>query len=568
MSPDEEGGCEPSGKCIVGNNYCQVCNEDQTICKTCEPGLVPDENGACSFIGNCGISYKGKCLKCKDNYKLIGYEFENMGFLICKSLDLDDFHNCKVIDTIYGYCQECQPGYILSEGDKKCINTENCYESFSGVCKKCSSGFFLNKKDNKCLPQTGIFLNCKETVDGKTCDSCNDDYYFTEEGNCLSINYCSKGNVYKCEECISGYYLTKDGLSCTNEEKCYNGDVTSGVCNVCIDQYYIDYTDRKCKSNKEDNEFKYCRRVEEDTCKTCINNYILGKDSKCTLTNYCEEAENGLCIKCIDNYHLDLDNRCTQTEHCIHSTSYYECEECEDGYYFNYTSKICLQTQPGFENCKSTDYGGKYCHKCKANYYVNQTDHLCYSNIEKNDLYKCTRLDLRGEFCISCENGYYYGFNDHKCSLIEGCDRSENEKKCLECDEYHCLDVKSGKCEDNTVIKSEEGKIYFRCNKTNEEDKCEICLKGLELNDEGLCVETEHCTKEINGVCVKCENNMKNTYCLNSKFGCIETLYLDCLECEDYLNLNKCTKCKEEYMLDENFECIDKEWNIIFNDII
>ena len=559
-SPDENGGCIPSGKCTLGNNYCQECDESEKLCKTCEIDLFPDENGGCSFINNCELSYKGKCLKCKENFKLVGYELDNTGFLICKSIFLDDFQNCQTIDSISGYCSECELGFFLSEGDKKCTKVENCNESTFGICKKCISGYYLDIKENKCKIQEGKFLFCKETLDGENCNSCDDDYYFTEEGKCLLINYCAKGDYNRCEKCISGFYLTKDKLSCTNEEKCYNGDKDSGLCNLCIDDYYMDFTDRKCKSNQENNEFKYCRRVENNNCKSCIPDYFLGKDFQCTKTINCEEAENGLCITCIKNYYLDLDNRCTQTEHCIHSTSYYECEECEDGFYFNYTNKICLKTTTEFENCKSTDYEGKYCHKCKNNFYINQTDHLCYSNTEKNNLYKCTRLDLSGDFCVSCENDYYYGFKDHKCSLIEGCDKSENENKCLECDEYHCLDVKTGKCEDNSVIKNEEGKIYFRCNRTNEEgNKCENCLNGLILNEEGLCIEKNHCIKEIDGICQKCENNMKNTYCLNSNFGCVETIFLDCLECDDYLDFNKCTKCKEEYVLNENYECIDIE---------
>ena len=560
LSPDEKGGCVPSEKCVLGNNYCIECNEDQKTCKTCESGLFPDDNGACSFVNNCEISFKGKCLKCRENFKLVGYEFGNTGFLLCKSLALEEFQNCANIDSISGYCTICQEGYFLSDGDKKCTKIENCNESSFGICKKCNNGYYLDKKDNKCKIQSGIFLNCQETIDGEACDLCNDDYYFTEEGNCLLVNYCSKGVNYKCEQCISGYYLTKDKLSCTNEQNCYNGDANNGLCNLCIDNYYIDFVDRKCKSNQENNEFKYCKRAENHFCVNCINEYILGKDSQCTKTNNCEEADNGLCISCIDKYYLDLDNRCTQTEHCIHSTSYYQCEECEDGYFFNYTSKTCLKTQARFENCKSTDYGGNYCNKCKTNFYINQTDHLCYSNKEKNDLYKCTQLDLSGEFCVSCENEYYYGIKDHKCSLIEGCDRSENENKCLECDEYHCLDLKNGKCEDNTQIESEEKKIFFRCQRTNEEgDKCEICLNGLILNEEGLCIETEHCSKEVDGICKKCENNMINTYCLNSKFGCVETFYLDCLECDDYLDFSKCTKCKDGYILNENYECIDIE---------
>ena len=560
LSPDKNGGCVPSEKCIIGNNYCQECNDDETVCKTCEEGLFPDENGGCSFIANCALSYQGKCLECKEDFKLVGYEMEGIGFLICKSLSLEDFQNCKTVDSFSGYCTECEEGYFLSGGDKKCTKMENCFESAFGICKKCNSGYYLDKKEKKCKAQTGIFLFCKETLDGKTCDSCDDDRYFTEDGNCVLVNYCSKGDYNKCEKCISGYSLTKDNLSCTKEKNCFNGDADNGICNVCIDNYYIDLTDRKCKSNQEEDDFKNCRRVENDGCQSCVYEYILSKDSKCTKTNNCEEAENGECISCIENFYLDLDNRCTPTEHCIHSTTYFECEECEDGYYFNYTSKLCVKTKKNFENCKSTDYGGEYCHKCKKDFYINQTDHLCYSNKEKNDLYKCTRLDLSGEYCVSCEDDYFYGMKDHKCSLIEGCEESENEKKCLECDEYHCLDVKTGKCEDNTFIKKEEGKIYFRCNRTNEDgDKCEKCLKGLELNDDGLCVETKHCTKEVDGVCQKCENNMKNTYCLNSEFGCVETIYLDCLECDDYLNFNKCTKCMEGYELNEKFECIDIE---------
>ena len=558
-SPDENGGCSPSRKCELGNNYCIECNEDQNLCKICETGLVPDGNGACSYIDNCDVSFRGKCLKCKNNFILIGYELENKGFSICKSLELEDFHKCEKIDTVTGYCSTCEEGYFLNEGDKKCTSIENCNESSFGICKKCNNGYYLDKTENKCKAQNGIFSYCKESIDGKICDSCIDDYYFTEEGKCFMVNYCSKSESYKCKECISGYYLTKDKLSCTNEINCFNGDADSGLCILCVDNYYIDFKDRKCKSNQENDEFKYCRRVENNLCVNCIYEYILSKDSRCTKTTNCEEVDNGLCISCIENYYLDLDNRCTKTEHCIHSTLYYECEECEDGYYFNYTSKACVKTQPGFENCKSTDYGGKYCSKCKVNYYINQTDNVCYSNLEKIDLYKCTLVNLEGK-CLSCEKDYYYGIKDYKCSSIEGCERSENENKCIECDEYHCLDSKTGKCIDNSYIENEENKIYFRCNRTNEEgNKCEKCLKGLELNDEGLCVDSEHCSKEVDGVCLKCENNMINTYCLNSKFGCVETVFLDCLECDDYLNFTKCTKCKEGYKLDENYSCEDIE---------
>ena len=33
----------------------------------------------------------------------------------------------------------------------------------------------------------------KQTLNGKKCDICEDDYYFDKEGNCFGFNFCSKG---------------------------------------------------------------------------------------------------------------------------------------------------------------------------------------------------------------------------------------------------------------------------------------------------------------------------------------------------------------------------------------
>ena len=43
-SPDLEGGCQNSKKCIYGNNHCMQCNENEKLCKECDIGYFPDEN--------------------------------------------------------------------------------------------------------------------------------------------------------------------------------------------------------------------------------------------------------------------------------------------------------------------------------------------------------------------------------------------------------------------------------------------------------------------------------------------------------------------------------------------
>ena len=98
-------------------------------------------------------------------------------------------------------------------------------------------------------------------------------------------------------------------------------------------------------------------------------------------------------------------------------------------------------------------------------------------------------------------------------------------------------------------------KFYFKCNYTNDEGTaCEKCVNGYILDDNGLCVDYEHCIeKNEDGTCKEChklESEDDNyLYCLNDYFGCVGIFIGDdnCLECNDILDLNNCTKCNKEY---------------------
>ena len=554
--PNSNGLCGPSHKCKLGDNYCLKCNKEENLCEECDLGYYPDENGGCSYNNNCEISYKGECLKCKDNYILIG---KNDDLKFCKSLDSDDFLNCKKIDQETGKCEQCIENYNLNEGDKKCLEIFDCYESFLGNCTKCNTSYYLNKIENKCRYQVGTFFNCKISLDGKTCSECDDDYYLLEPGYCISVNFCLKEELYsKCKKCIPGYYISNFDGSCTKESKCNLGDKNLGICTECEEDYYIDFFDGKCKSNQENNEFKFCQQADI-YCKKCILGYYLSEDKKCSSTNYCEKVENGICQKCIENYYLGLDKKCTNIEHCIYS--YYDkCYECEDNYYYNDNDKKCNYiNDTKFKNCK---YGKEYCEECKDDFYLNVTDFLCYDNTDINDkFYKCAFIDTNNEFCEECVDEYYLGEIDNKCTNNYGCDLSDNENKerCLECNYYYCLDVRTGKCEYNDELNDENKKIYFRCNRTNKEGtECEICVEGYFLSN-GLCKETFHCIEEKDGICQKCHNSYAYHFCLNNDFGCIQIYYDNCLECNDDLDFNSCTKCYEGYELNKFNICIPIE---------
>ena len=563
LIPDDKGGCEYKKICRYGYNYCQQCSkEEPNLCTKCEDGYFPDEYGGCSYTKNCILSERGKCLKCKDNYILIGIEnYFHEGIKICKSLFSEDIRFCETINENSGLCDKCQEGYYLNRKDKKCSSTRDCEESIFGVCTKCIYTYYLDKKNNECKNQTDKFIHCIESINGENCDVCEENFFFDEDGKCIFNNYCLKEKERnKCNKCVDNYYLTEKEFTCTPEKNCKYGDRTLGTCALCKDNYYIDYKDGKCKSNLEDNDFKYCY-IANDVCIECIIDYYVGTDNKCSTTRNCSESYNGTCIECINNYYLGLDNKCTNVKHCIYSDQYNNCLECEGDYYYNRNEKKCKIGEGKLLNCKIS-YSGSFCENCKDDYYLNQTDFLCYSNEEQGTFYKCAMTDIYGDYCIFCRKDYYMGEIDNKCSRVEGCAISENDDTCLECEEYYCLDAKTGKCVDNDFIDDEKKMFYYNCNRTNKEgNRCEICIDGFKPNENGLCVNDNWCEEKVGDKCQKCKND-EGDYCLNEYFGCVEIGTDNCLECNDLIDLYSCTKCSDGYEIDDYYgRCIKVENN-------
>ena len=557
--PDENGGCQYSRKCIVGNNFCLKCNEEGVLCEECENDYYPDENGGCSLVDNCEISYKGECLKCSDYFILVGNKYN---LKICKSLNSEDFYNCLRIDEEKGLCNLCKERYYLTTGDKKCVETNNCTESNYGICIKCDRGFYLDKKENKCKLKNESFINCMQTIDGKICDICEEGYFLDLDNKCINTNFCEKG--YKdgyCKKCIDGYYPSYYDKSCTNDENCSFGRKDIGICEICKDDYYMDNTNKKCISYTKNEDFKFCRNSNDIICYECIAGYFLGDDNKCSTSKHCAESENGKCVQCRNGFHLGLDNICSNIDHCVYTSRFVDrCIECENDLYYDTLNNMCSVAENEFQNCRSGN-AYSFCHECKKDFYLNQTDDLCYSNELKGKFCKCALTDRSGEFCAKCEEDYFLSYKNKFCTLTDGCNIAQDENSCLECNEFHCLDAKTGKCEINQFIEDEKQKIYFRCNKTNEEGtSCEICKDGFGVIEDGLCIDEEHCLeKNDDGKCQKCTNDENGFYCLNDIYGCVEINQENCLECNDIFNLRKCTKCKEDYETDIEGKCIKIE---------
>ena len=552
---NDKGGC--TGKCIPGKNYCLECDLEEKLCKLCQENFYQDKVGGCSIVPNCEYSYNGKCEECKEDYILIG---SDNGFKICKDKNSIDFKNCRLINNITGLCNECNDGYYLNSGDFKCSETNNCFESIFGICSSCIEGYYLNKKTQKCYNATEKFVYCKITIDEKNCDICNNNYYLAEDNQCTNTILCSKTEKGKCIKCSNGAKLIQDNI-CTLEENCKTADKDTGLCNSCLSGYYFDNKDKKCKSNNENNEFKYCI-IAKERCRQCEEGYYLGEDFQCTQTEKCAESENNICNKCSKGYYIGYDHKCTNIEHCIYSgsTDEYLCEECEENYYYNNLNQTCVEIKDKkFNNCKLAITNDTFCSECKNNYYLNMTDYLCYDNTRQGDFYKCSITNKEATQCEICELNYYLGSVDKRCSNITRCKISENGNKCLVCDECFCLDLKKGLCFDNDYLYDENKKFYINCNMTNKEGTaCEQCLKGYEVGEEGYCIDVERCEKKEDGICVKCKDNPPNYafYCANKYFGCMQNyLTSNCVRCDNIFDLYSCTECEEGYQLNKYGLC-------------
>ena len=313
FTPNLKGGCQGTKKCIKNNNYCLECSSNNYTCDKCHEGKYPDNNGGCSKIKFCEISENGECKICIDNFTLI---YQNQSYLECISLESEQLLNCEEYD-IYGHCLKCKKNYYINSGDKKCSKTKYCLNSTNGICDICENDFYLdksNKVNYLCLPnnKNNIFWKCNLSNNGINCDECIFPYFLTQNKICVQSHFCEKG-IYatgKCLKCKDNLYLTEDKYSCTKSDFCLNGYSNNTKCQKCKDGYYLDLKNGNCYSNKEDNDKKYCLTVS-DRCETCIDNYYLSGDKKCTNTKNCSESNFGICIKCINNYHLGIDNKCT-----------------------------------------------------------------------------------------------------------------------------------------------------------------------------------------------------------------------------------------------------------------
>lgn len=188
--------CIPSASAIVN---CSVYNNKDFTCAFCDSGLPYDTaNSRCKLASDIGtpcsravqVGTLSICIACPYGYTIVN-NFCTVGVSQCSNFDVN------------GACTSCIDGFKLI--NKNCVMIpENCINVDSnGGCTSCKPGFEINS-NNTCSISTK-----------NTCAS----GYVPSNGQCVPVQKPIQGCVNytidsKCSQCIDGYFLSSDSLSC------------------------------------------------------------------------------------------------------------------------------------------------------------------------------------------------------------------------------------------------------------------------------------------------------------------------------------------------------------------
>ena len=196
---------------------CVACNESygchfcktNTKCDLCirrSLGPKPNGDGSCGPCADncidCGKSGAGKCNLCKE-----GHYLDNE---LCSSC----LANCRKCSGSTD-CVMCNRGFyksnlLSSTTCSACIaNCDLCYDSTT--CDRCFPGYYA-KSDKQCVSCGENCADCNQKT-GK-CEKCKNGK-ISEDGSCQcpeNCRSCTKIGWGKCDDCQTGYKLTKDRL--------------------------------------------------------------------------------------------------------------------------------------------------------------------------------------------------------------------------------------------------------------------------------------------------------------------------------------------------------------------
>ena len=457
-----------NGLCIKCSEGCSICSNSET-CEYCISGYELNSDLKCNLTYNFDFDTSKY-----NNYKqkLIEiYHKDEIPKPIETSLPSNEI---STVMTITKIDNENLPNIL--ECDTNCIK---CYDNI-GKCIECDKLYLLN--NNKCMKH------------------CSDD-------NCIDC-YLEDDTEY-CSECDNGYILNnkKCNLICSDEKcsKCYLSDNTQ-FCSQC--KYGYKLLDGEC-----------IVKCEDENCELCSSD---GKN--CTK---CEEEKKLFDGKCADqnsicSQHFQFCNYCFGTEKCV---------ECQKGYNFDSTGKIC-QKNTSYLSFLFTILG-------IAIFFIGIIS-FCIYRKRKNDL----RNEIRRMRMSNQNQNNVYIYERRNTNRSAGSQRSIITKDIL-ADEF---EIQKRKIEKGRQVcqfcKKSPGKFTCDCG-------CIVCkehsnLEKIEGEGENykVCFVCKKIVKKVNPIKYQCHICMQNkNNVTHFKCGCALEVCKNCyIKCK--MGSNKCPGCR------------------------
>lgn len=398
--------------CVISTPNCvnYVQTASATRCSQCATGYTLTPQFTCSQLPlYCLAGNNGVCTSCIQNYQL----YQGICVFIitnCASWNLQSLqcsgcisgyylsisnnsYVCNLLPRfclqadLYGNCINCLQGYIIY--NYQCVDSAsilNCraYNLNTMQCVQCLPGYTLNSSF-RCVPQ-----NCAQVNNQGNCAQCLPNFMMVGNICLIAITNCAQYNNMTglCIQCLQGYNLSSDGLSCSlTDLYCLNYG-PQGVCLTCINGYYL-------RSGICTIFPTGCNSVNQNYfCVACLSQYTL-VSGYCVLTiNNCATYNVSGCFMCISNYYLSK-NACYPFPNYCQSfdTGLLRCINCISGYTLNQTTYICSKVS---DNCANYNAQGQ-CLYCFYRYYLLGGKCYPYPNW-------CINVDFLGN-CISCAFG-------------------------------------------------------------------------------------------------------------------------------------------------------------------
>lgn len=370
-------------------------------------------------------------------------------------------------------------------------------------------------------------LNCLECIDVNTCSICEEGFYMN-----------SKLENYKCIKiCKTGEYLKQDqtcALCQSNCDSCTN----DSSCSKCANGYLVAYEElsnpaciQTCPDNQYEDALKTACLPCPHKCRTCADN------TKCSTCNPDNFLHEGRCItNCPDYYVEDVDKCQNCPQSCKICEAINKCLTCQTGYVLDIKG-LCRA------GCSSNEYETtksdliKYCAAC---------DSLCKTCFGKaNACTSCeqNKILLENQCLDACPDSFYKDLFNKCLNCDASCRKCENDPSyCLECSETYLRIINSKRC-----VNSCPSSYYLFT---------DVCVKC-----------PENCVNCIENICTECDENFSLTEskdcvtkCHTDQFINSKHICTNCsLGCASCSNLEKCSQCKNGYVLNLNSSSCEKE---------